>query len=572
MNQRKGKRKNITNISKKNKKIINSNKESKIIKNNEVIGPFNKIDKNHSNNLKPKNLPSSENNINIQEISNNYSDKKDSNLIQQNKSSYYSLNRDKKYLEKKSYLDFKIVKTEMLNFNYFSKNNYKYKIGKLYITFFYYDINDKTKKYIIKLNNENNIIKKQKYIQLKIVKSEKLNFNYPTKNSYDYNKYKIGKLYITFFYYDINDKTKRPLKNLNNNIKIIDNINKIINEENLINENNINNQTIFINDIYYNKKEGLENFGCTCYFNSFIQIIIHVPGLIERLMDYKNNFPKDSLLYCLLNVAEIYSNKNIRELRRRFIIKNSDYKYYKQEDSQEFGSEFLKLLNDELTELDYFIGLWNIEDEFNIKNKKVKQKLDKLNDLINNQNCDLKYQTVINYYFYYYESEVIICNNKILNYNYYGDVDNQLSFNTNNYRKSLNLTDMLENKYLYGNNKLIKLPIIFNITLLRAVIDMPLIKTEVLINLDIDLKDFLDKDFGDYSLPTEYTLYALNVCVGSSKRAGHYYSYILINKEWIKFDDSIVRKVSINSIKEDLPYIYGIYYINKAYLNSLKEQ
>ena len=131
---------------------------------------------------------------------------------------------------------------------------------------------------------------------------------------------------------------------------------------------------------------------------------------------------------------------------------------------------------------------------------------------------------------------------------------------------------MLKKKYLNGNHRFIKLPIIFNITLLRAIINTPLIKQKVLINMDIDLKDFLDKDFGNYSLPTEYTLYALNVCYGYYKRSGHYYSYILINNKWIKFDDSIVREVSKKSIEEDLPYIYGIYYINKEYLNSFKDK
>ena len=124
-------------------------------------------------------------------------------------------------------------------------------------------------------------------------------------------------------------------------------------------------------------------------------------------------------------------------------------------------------------------------------------------------------------------------------------------------------------KYLFGNNKLIKLPIVFNITLLRAIIDEPLIKTKVSFNKEIDLRNFLDKDFGDYSLKTEYTLYALNVCHASCKRYGHYYSYILINDEWHKFDDWRVSKVSNNMIEEDLSYIYGIYYISKEYINSL---
>ena len=65
-------------------------------------------------------------------------------------------------------------------------------------------------------------------------------------------------------------------------------------------------------------------------------------------------------------------------------------------------------------------------------------------------------------------------------------------------------------------------------------------------------------------------LYALNVCIGKYKRFGHYYSYILINNEWYKFDDLNVEKIDGNLINKDLPYIYGIYYINNEYLKTIE--
>jgi len=110
------------------------------------------------------------------------------------------------------------------------------------------------------------------------------------------------------------------------------------------------------------------------------------------------------------------------------------------------------------------------------------------------------------------------------------------------------------------------------ITLLRAIIEEPLIKKKVQINKEINLKDYLDKDFGEYSLCTEYSLYALNICFGKYKGYGHYYAYILINNEWYKFDDLEVNKVDEKLIVKDLQYIYGIYYINKDYLKYLKNE
>ncbi len=97
------------------------------------------------------------------------------------------------------------------------------------------------------------------------------------------------------------------------------------------------------------------------------------------------------------------------------------------------------------------------------------------------------------------------------------------------------------------------------ITLLRAIINQPLINTKVEINDELDLKEFLDKDFGNYSLSTKYSLYALNICYGSYKRSGHYYSYILINDNWYRFDDMEVYEVNYGAIKKDLEYVYGIY-------------
>ena len=110
------------------------------------------------------------------------------------------------------------------------------------------------------------------------------------------------------------------------------------------------------------------------------------------------------------------------------------------------------------------------------------------------------------------------------------------------------------------------------ITLLRAIINQPLIKQKVKFEKELNIKEFLDNDFGDYEKSTKYILYALNVCIGNYKRYGHYYSYILINEEWFKFDDYKVNKVDEKQIEKDLQYIYGIFYINEEYLNSFKKK
>jgi len=438
------------------------------------------------------------------------------------------------------------------------------------------------KKILNYLNNGKKISEKNKK-KIKFIIDNKFSlFFKKIKNSYN----KMGKISIKNFFYDITNKNPEKQNLKNSIILLIDNKKDSINPINdteiknieklksTINHDTIYQSDEYTKDIYYNKKQGLYNSGSTCYLNSFIQILIHIPGLIKNLMDYKNSIDKSSLLYALLNVVDRPSREGLYNLRKEFFYRNSNCKSYSQEDSQEFGSEFLKILNDELSELEYFISQWKLEEEYNMKNNykntNAEKKLEKLYNILSNDDSNFQFQTIINDFFYFYESELIICNNKAVNISYYGDVDNQLPFNSNDYyKKDLELIDMLKNKYLRGNYKLIKLPKVFNITLLRAVINKPLIKTKVIINEDIDLREFLDKDFGDYSKPTSYQLYALNVCVGQEKRYGHYYSFILINNEWFKFDDLRVEKVNIQEIKQDLPYIYGIYYINKKYLQSL---
>ena len=393
-------------------------------------------------------------------------------------------------------------------------------------------------------------------------------FNFSPRK-YNRNKYEI-KSEISF---GLNNRKRR--KN-----KINENIAKFYDKEDIIytelKEKNYE-SNLFIKDKYYNKNKGLYNIGNTCYFNSYIQIFIHVPGLIEQLNSIKSNFGKNSLLNSILNLADNPTKENIYKLKTEFNKRNSNYKYNKQEDSQKFGLEFLNLLNDELIDSKHFIEQWKFEEEFDLKKKYRKSsidKLNKLNDLLNDEDCDFKEQTILKKFFFYYENKMRLDSNKEKIFNFFGNSESQLSFNVkiNNNKDKLELKQMLEEKYLYGFNKFIKLPIIFNITLLRSLIDRPLIETKVIINEEINFKDFLDNDFGSYLLPTIYKIYALNVCRGHSKSSGHYYSFIKINNEWYKFDDLNVNKVDKSDIDEDLSYIYGVYYINKEYSYSFKDK
>ena len=329
--------------------------------------------------------------------------------------------------------------------------------------------------------------------------------------------------------------------------------------------------TNYINDIYYNNKNGFKNLGSTCYMNSFLQILIHIPGFIQKLKEDISE--KNNIFYYLFNVAEKPTKENLEKFKQIFSGTYSNYKYYYQEDSQEFGAELLKILNIQYSELAKFTK-WKLNgfnSETKTKSIHFEVKKNKLNKLLEEDDCEFKNENFISQFFNFYESESFFCNNKLIHVNYYGDVDNQLSFNLNNTKSEIGLTDLLKDKYS-KTLKLVKLPKIFMITLLRAVINQPLIKKKVQIPYELNVKEFLDQDFGNYEESTKYILYALNVCYGDKKRYGHYYSYIFINEKWHKFDDlDVDENVQENQIKKDSQYIYGIYYINEEYLNSLKK-
>ena len=336
--------------------------------------------------------------------------------------------------------------------------------------------------------------------------------------------------------------------------------------------NQSNEKKIIISDKYYNKKIGFKNLGNTCYMNSFLQILIHIPGFIEKLKNDENIIKKNNIFDYLINVAESSSKESLQKIKQIFNSTYSKYNYHCQEDSQEFGAELLKILNIQYSELENSRTKWKLNG-FNFKTNSIHFELKKykLNKLLEDDDCEFKNENFISQFFNFYESHSFFSNNKLIHVNYYGDVDNQLSFNLNNRKSQIRLTDLLRDKYS-KTLKLVKLPKIFMITLLRAVINQPLIKEKVQIPNELNVKEFLDQDFGDYKESTKYILYALNVCYGDNKKYGHYYSYILINEKWHKFDDSYIEdNVEENQIRKDSQYIYGIYYINEEYLNSLKK-
>ena len=98
----------------------------------------------------------------------------------------------------------------------------------------------------------------------KNLSEKKFKNSYTNKSTVDFNL-KITKIESLFFIASYKKKHK------NKNAKII--ISNIFHYD--INEKVKNPSIKNIKDKYYNKKDGLQNLGCTCYLNSFICRKIH---------------------------------------------------------------------------------------------------------------------------------------------------------------------------------------------------------------------------------------------------------------------------------------------------------
>ena len=98
---------------------------------------------------------------------------------------------------------------------------------------------------------------------------------------------------------------------------------------------------------------GLNNIGNTCYINSFLQILLHTPGFLQKLKsNYKGKFNESCMINCLIDLSENPTQRNIiKKIKKIMANEDPTYGQYIQNDSQKFGISLLgniySFLNDE---------------------------------------------------------------------------------------------------------------------------------------------------------------------------------------------------------------------------------
>lgn len=445
----------------------------------------------------------------------------------------------------------------------------------------------------------------------------------------------------------INKQSDKSCSNkIENNKKNID----YYNNPHCIYNKNIQNNNILNYELTQNI--GFKNIGHTCYMNSFLQILLHIPTFLPKIKElYFNKVNKDTLIYNLIKLSEDpYNTKYLKEIKT--IIAKSYPKYgpYEQNDTQNFAIDFIDTIINEIKNETSFVSESNDQDE-NFKITTIKDNIIYKKKKYAEFLCDFEKsgeKTFLEDLFLLIESTIRytgqLINQKKVRFDLLLNVE--LTFPTDNLKKKYSLYELLNIKYnnfnsiindmdiinevkisskhknrscffqylknflgtinLFGifnscinekenedleevkykdmnneninmpeicmnNNleeineisKIIFLPKILIISFDRGIEGKDLISSFISFDEELELKEYIDKDLCDQNLGTKYYIFGINIREGNTKNFGHCYSYVKVNKEWICYNDSTVKKekpsFTLNSV-------VGLYYIHESIL------
>ena len=347
--------------------------------------------------------------------------------------------------------------------------------------------------------------------------------------------------------------------------------------------NNKNKQIGIEKDIIYNneyrinhqKPKGFYNIGNSCYMNSFLQILLHIPNLVENLKkEYQKSNKKSPLIENIINLSKYPKNKKSLHLIQKYMNKISpNYAKFHQADSQNFGIDLITEIIKNIKGVEEFSSQYQNKESEEIMNNTIYKK-NKYKEYIKKyQNKDtqisLEKMLTINEYENYFDS------NGISNINFISSFTIDLPFQINNqneYSEEYNLEDLLNYKYntkfetcyKKKNNylqiehitKICKLPKIVIITILRSETGEKLKTQKLKFPNKIDFSDYIDKDLINKK-NLKYKLFAINEKNGKSKSNGHYYSFLKIDKNWYLYDDEEIIEKEPNFVSNN---VVGLFY------------
>lgn len=289
---------------------------------------------------------------------------------------------------------------------------------------------------------------------------------------------------------DKNNSSELMLSSLNNNSNIkkddneIDSQNK--NDNKLINQINNNTESMenkfddiklksnlskdplttmnLSNNNFNQEIEGFDNIGSTCYMNSFLQILLHIPGFLLELKIIKNEKNINNKL--INNLISLYEDSNkklyLKKIKECMGKVNKSYGEYYQNDSQEFGIDLINeiissIKNDKVNYEDDYIEETNNINWTN-KSEIKKEKYINYKNKYHNKNNEISLEKM----FQFDESKLKISENenKIIEINnifFETFLHIELVFPKNKINQNYELLDLFDYKYKYFNSEKINI-------------------------------------------------------------------------------------------------------------------
>ena len=380
------------------------------------------------------------------------------------------------------------------------------------------------------------------------------------------------------------EKNKADINNTNalksnNRFKI--NIIKpdLINE---IKEDNKREEDINLMDIV-NSQKGIMNIGNTCFINSSLQIFIHCPLFIykliskEKLINENTPITSNFISICDLMLKAKVKYISIHAFKGLLGIKHKIFSGYMQNDSQEFSRIFLEDISQELNEIK-INSMYRLLSNSDSKSKKMR-------DRDFHENFCRREKSIITDIFYAQIVNIYTCTCKSMIFSFQKILDFPLLFPEKVENNMISLYELLKlyfaTEYVEFETKCEKCrkvekhkkelkisrpPEILILSLQRVnLINGKKLKYKVNFSQELDLYEFIDHDCG-YDKESKYYLFGIINHKGSID-SGHYFSYIKNeNNEWIEYNDSKVN--IINNFPDSSDAVYVLFYIKEKYNNS----
>ena len=298
--------------------------------------------------------------------------------------------------------------------------------------------------------------------------------------------------------------------------------------------------------LYYKENQkntsfvGLKNLGCTCYINSLIQTLYHLPQFRECLLNFEY-FPSNEK-NCLYQLIKVFYS--LKYLKASYYAPNSFINNYDNE-----------TLNANI-QMDFFEFFCDFLD-------KIEQKLKGTNN-----------ENIIKYFFMGRQNDVLKfegeCNHHRVNESQFYSIQLQVQGKKDIYDS---LDNLIEGERMDGDNCIYcgecdkKFPAIKS----QNFKNLPRIFIFVLKRFEYDyqtFKKFKINDYYEFPLTLDMSKYTENYVENSGNKEdntyklksivihegtcekGHYYSYILDDKnnEWYEFNDTKVQKFNIENL------------------------